>query len=1715
MKLMERGGKLFAVETSWRGHCFSDDDIELLLAHEKIEFEARTMADAPFQCTGTYQEWTVDGIHVMLFVPTSYTLAQVPVGDGVWAVPLNIGKYCDPTEQELQQLLAGNVVEVDYKTKKTARQNVSIRWYEANGSLWLKLLKHDEQQWLDSQKTREKLGRQMQERLEFIWNVRSNQWRLHFTPSLVAEFFDYDCDRFLALRALTKNPPEYAPSLRHSDRPETVGSFSSQAGNAWEQSVVQYLKRYYDVVDFSEPNSCTPDGLMDALTTPISHDRKTRFLYQAEFYVRNALPGRKKPSGDLSAVEPYWGAIKPDLLLVEEDENGDRHVSVIDVKLSRQPHMSHKMQVGLYLLLLNQCMKEYCASGEKGWQLGDDFCFETSRGFRVRLNRENGYLWNCTQPLKELVDRGEATEQLEGLKQYWNKVSYSEVMPFLHNFLGERVDTLAGEIGEIIGPTPQGAKKEDILRALPFCIGANCENCKNCAACIAWGQAADSVQLYPYLSRPAQKYLQSLTGEFGKQILTVAGLKQALKGEEGGKLRERLRGNLTWNRLIFSGNIKKMMSMLKLRGQLHDRWGPENGLGDPLDEIQRGCAQAETDEEKRKPIKQALNNRVASMQLPKTQDAAVIMTVQRGLTADGSSICYAYGIHLYVAAKAKHVFQDAQGKQIEAGGHYDFVRAAERLCAEQDCGEAFIDDLHRILSAADHYNRGQELSKKITLQGYTFDRSEFEEIQSLLYQTLGKAKDETQRQKIYDILFWLQGDRIVSDLEKHPKYVLEFPVAVLSEELRVLYEVPAYVTIQLWNAAKLLLNEDFREASWNYCMRLSDNISLSAVYGTENGTARTDKDLKGYLTSRLLLEANILLAVQRSAANVLYHKPSVFALPDASDVNDSRLSKLLFQSWNEFYLECRRFRSTIMRDPATIIAVKDCVRVSFKERDPRYPDRMICQVVQPHRAGQKEMRRAYLLPVNGNGETAQKALDTLRATPLFCVSESSMTVSNVKYRKPKTENDVLLATFTMPEHWKNFQAAIPSPGAEFILLEVPSSNQHEKERQALETIGDTPNCDALKLLYPERYYRRHSMIPGKSGEELLLAGYGKIGGTDFATGQDEAFRHVCDYNITLLQGPPGTGKTDFIGRTVAALIRANQEAGKKPLRILASAYTHAAINNALRKICEKASESGLSMWTEAEAESWMETGGKLDFDLAVYKDKNGSGNRFLIEDMDTIISAKSIYALPEDAIDVPQAEDMDIYADEEYSMEELMLYSEEYDPDFDEEYPIGSKWTWMEIFNAVRAPGAVVVGATCWACRNANPLFSVPDGKPAPEYFDLVIIDEASQMPVSLALMTMAYGRTTSTHYLIVGDNHQLPPILKGKYVPAPEQIDLHHSIFQFYLDANRHLDAASQTDGNYALALSHNFRMNEALCNYSAEKIYNIQKDIRIRYSGYSDAIKTQRLRLMPGWEDSVADPWAQQVLDPDYPLVVVYLSGATSDKVGQREMQMVSELTLLLHRYMRRKDGGSYFDPDDPTQSVCSFWGVPSKKNQSEVAARNGEDEPTETPQLVSDPAFAILSPYHKQIKALKEKIVNQYQEYDMSIDGNDLLVNTVDKLQGQEREAIIVSYGVNDVEEAVAQGEFIYNYQRLNVSLTRGKKKTILFLTSALADRPIEMLDSNNAELLKGVSFLCGLKDYMCQPQSQFERDASSFNLSDGTRVEIYRRKYTGITPGSSTV
>jgi hypothetical protein len=83
-----------------------------------------------------------------------------------------------------------------------------------------------------------------------------------------------------------------------------------------------------------------------------------------------------------------------------------------------------------------------------------------------------------------------------------------------------------------------------------------------------------------------------------------------------------------------------------------------------------------------------------------------------------------------------------------------------------------------------------------------------------------------------------------------------------------------------------------------------------------------------------------------------------------------------------------------------------------------------------------------------------------------------------------------------------------------------------------------------------------------------------------------------------------------------------------------------------------------------------------------------------------------------------------------------------------------------------------------------------------------------------------------------------------------------------------------------------------------------------------------------------------------------------------------------------------------------------------------------------------IAVITPYRKQVRLLRSK-AHEVIPYD-----NCPLIDTVERLQGQDVCCIIISFASSDKDYINEVHDFIFNPNRLNVMISRAKTKVILF-------------------------------------------------------------------------
>lgn len=269
--------------------------------------------------------------------------------------------------------------------------------------------------------------------------------------------------------------------------------------------------------------------------------------------------------------------------------------------------------------------------------------------------------------------------------------------------------------------------------------------------------------------------------------------------------------------------------------------------------------------------------------------------------------------------------------------------------------------------------------------------------------------------------------------------------------------------------------------------------------------------------------------------------------------------------------------------------------------------------------------------------------------------------------------------------------------------------------------------------------------------------------------------------------------------------------------------------------------------------------------------------------------------------------------------------------------------------------GGYVVGATPFATRTRR-LSGVE--------FDTIIMDEASQITLPLAIMAMLVGK----RFIFIGDQHQLPPVLATRR----NDTVLYESVF------------GALVDNGFDTMLEETYRMNAALTNWPSEQFY--QGLLR------SHAAIAERRITYPQ-----APALFQDILDPEEPPIFVDLKHQNAKTRSEQEANLVVDLiTTLL---------------------ACGV-------------------EPAE---------IGVVTPYRAQgraIRSLLRQALPEEPELRRSI-----VVDTVERMQGQERDIVIVSLTTSNPSFATEIAEFFFQPERLNVAITRPRSKLIIVGSSHL--------------------------------------------------------------------
>lgn len=113
-----------------------------------------------------------------------------------------------------------------------------------------------------------------------------------------------------------------------------------------------------------------------------------------------------------------------------------------------------------------------------------------------------------------------------------------------------------------------------------------------------------------------------------------------------------------------------------------------------------------------------------------------------------------------------------------------------------------------------------------------------------------------------------------------------------------------------------------------------------------------------------------------------------------------------------------------------------------------------------------------------------------------------------------------------------------------------------------------------------------------------------------------------------------------------------------------------------------------------------------------------------------------------------------------------------------------------------------------------------------------------------------------------------------------------------------------------------------------------------------------------------------------------------------------------------------------------------------------------------------IGVVVPYRAQSRLIRSLIRRNLLEGDLA---NRLVVDTVERMQGQEREVVIVSFATASAKFAAQVADFLFQPQRLNVAVTRPRTKLILVGSHHMLDA--DQYDENQKETMEMLRDLIG--------------------------------------------
>ncbi len=165
--------------------------------------------------------------------------------------------------------------------------------------------------------------------------------------------------------------------------------------------------------------------------------------------------------------------------------------------------------------------------------------------------------------------------------------------------------------------------------------------------------------------------------------------------------------------------------------------------------------------------------------------------------------------------------------------------------------------------------------------------------------------------------------------------------------------------------------------------------------------------------------------------------------------------------------------------------------------------------------------------------------------------------------------------------------------------------------------------------------------------------------------------------------------------------------------------------------------------------------------------------------------------------------------------------------------------------------------------------------------------------------------------------------------------------------------------------------------------------------------------------------------------------------------------------------RPGGRLDEVLDPERAVC--WlrvdhRQPGQRSAEEAAAVADVVEDLLRQHGLPPSEVAVIAPFRAQGRMIRSAL-----QHKLLPGSEQVLVDTVERIQGQEREAVVISLGAGDPAELGGRSGFFFSEHRLNVALSRARTKAVLVCSEqvfrALPMDPVALRVASKLRELRG--------------------------------------------------